>query len=66
MVQAGTQHLESCIQQATGNNIYEALRLYNSGSVAADGDLSSPNSVGTPSYVNDVANRFHGWIDGGE
>ncbi|KIW69146.1 hypothetical protein PV04_05039 [Phialophora macrospora] len=64
MISVGAQHLKSNLDQAQGN-VYEALRLYNSGSVAADGDLSSPNSVGTPSYVNDMANRFHGWISGG-
>jgi soluble lytic murein transglycosylase-like protein len=64
MISVGAQHLKGNLDQAQGN-VYEALRLYNSGSVAADGDLSSPNSVGTPSYVNDMANRFHGWISGG-
>ena len=64
MVQVGTQHLKQSLDQQKGN-VYEALRVYNSGSIASDGDLSSPHSVGTPSYVTDMANRFHGWINGG-
>ena len=63
MINAGTQHLKQCLDQQHGN-VYEALRMYNSGAIAADEDLSSPHSVGTPSYVNDVANRLHGWISG--
>ena len=47
--------LKGCKQQ-TGN-IYEAFRMYNSGSVNKD-NLSS--GIGTPSYVSDIANRLMG------
>ena len=49
---------------ATGSDVksyYTAARKYNSGSVAADGDLSSPSSVATKCYASDVANRLLGW-----
>ncbi|OQV11323.1 Transglycosylase SLT domain-containing protein [Cladophialophora immunda] len=63
MVETGATHLQQCLQQQNGN-VYEALRIYNSGSIAESGDLCDPASVGTPDYVCDVANRTHGWISG--
>ena len=62
MILKGCQHLASNFTQGGGNK-YKALRYYNSGSIAASGDLSDPKSVGTPSYVSDVANRLHGWAN---
>lgn len=41
---------------------YAAARKYNSGSVAADGDLSSVASVATKCYASDIANRVMGWV----
>jgi hypothetical protein len=41
---------------------YYSARLYNSGSVADDGNLSSPNSVATKCYASDIANRLTGWV----
>lgn len=62
MIRIGTQHLKGNID-ANGGNIYAGLRCYNSGSIAASGDLSDPKSIGTPNYVSDVANRLHGWAN---
>lgn len=39
---------------------YQAARIYNSGSVPADNDLSGPTSANR-CYVSDVANRLIGW-----
>ncbi|KAK6330447.1 hypothetical protein TWF696_003339 [Orbilia brochopaga] len=41
-------------------NYYKAFRAYNSGSIAASGDLSNGNGA-TPCYVSDIANRLLGW-----
>ncbi|KAJ6256478.1 hypothetical protein Dda_8340 [Drechslerella dactyloides] len=41
-------------------NYYKAFRGYNSGSIAASGDLSNGNGA-TPCYVSDIANRLLGW-----
>jgi len=41
-------------------NVYTALRCYNSGSIVASGNLDEIE-YGTASYVNDIANRLHGW-----
>ncbi|MCJ1464303.1 hypothetical protein MMC07_002916 [Pseudocyphellaria aurata] len=60
MIRAGAHHLKGNLT-ANHGNIYAALRVYNSGSIAPSGDLSDPKSVGTPKYVSDVANRLHGW-----
>ena len=38
---------------------YRTARLYNGGSLAADGDLEGPCC--TTSYVSDIANRLTGW-----
>ena len=63
MIKAGTQHfkqnLESNDNEDTATAIYEALRLYNSGSVNKH-DLSDPTKPGTPSYVSDIASRLQG------
>lgn len=60
-IKAGAQHFKGNLDQAK-NDVFQALRLYNSGAVASSGDLSDPKSVGTPSYVADVANKLHGCI----
>lgn len=39
---------------------YQAARIYNSGSLSADGDLSAPTKS-TRCYVSDVINRLVGW-----
>lgn len=39
---------------------YMAVRLYNSGSIPADGNLSEGGS--TSSYASDIANRLTGWV----
>ena len=59
----GTPHgdgLTQGINQA--GNIYTAARIYNSGSVAPNGDLSNGNGA-TPCYVSDIANRLTGWVN---
>ena len=43
-------------------DVYSAARMYNSGSVADNGDLSDGNGA-TPCYVSDIANRLTGWVD---
>lgn len=43
---------------------YQAARIYNSGSLSADGDLSSPTGS-TRCYVSDVVNRLLGWTGAG-
>jgi hypothetical protein len=67
MVVAGTNHFkQNLIQvgnQDTADNIYRALRLYNSGSVNND-NLSDPMGPNmTASYVSDIANRLQGRTD---
>lgn len=41
-------------------NPYQALRAYNSGECSTGGNLNCAQ-YGTPSYVNDIANRLIGW-----
>ncbi|KAL9617191.1 MAG: hypothetical protein Q9160_007996 [Pyrenula sp. 1 TL-2023] len=65
MVQDGTQGTESGPGLAqhldTHGNAYSAARMYNSGIIADDGDLS--NGAGaTACYASDIANRLTGWI----
>lgn len=43
---------------------YQAARIYNSGSLPADGDLSAP-TASTRCYVSDVVNRLLGWTGAG-
>jgi len=42
-------------------SVYHASRIYNSGSVAANGDLSNANGA-TASYASDIANRMMGVV----
>jgi hypothetical protein len=62
MVVAGTKHFKQNLVQVgnqdTADNIYRALRLYNSGSVN-NNNLSDPMGA-TASYVSDIANRLQG------
>ncbi|KAI5299185.1 hypothetical protein KEM55_002474 [Ascosphaera atra] len=51
------QGLISCMEQ-NNNNVGQALRCYNSGSVPDKQDLSK--GVGRSSYVSDVGNRVRG------
>lgn len=39
---------------------YRAARAYNSGSVAASGNLQDGGA--TPCYASDIANRLTGWV----
>jgi len=41
---------------------YQAARIYNSGSLPADGDLSGATGS-TRCYVSDIVNRLLGWVD---
>jgi hypothetical protein len=62
MVTAGTQHFKSNLEQVgnadSAECIYQALRLYNSGSMNAS-NLSDGKGA-TNSYVSDIANRLQG------
>lgn len=52
------------IQQAGSQDVdkyYKASRIYNSGSIAADGNLNG--GIATHCYATDVANRLLGWTD---
>ena len=66
MVKDGTQGtkygpgLTQAINES--GDVYSAARIYNSGSVAKDGDLSNGNGA-TACYVSDIANRLTGWVD---
>lgn len=54
--------LQQLLVQAGGSDAqttYRASRLYNSGSIAGDGNLSNGNGA-TPSYASDIANRLRG------
>ncbi|KAL8946979.1 MAG: hypothetical protein Q9222_006690 [Ikaeria aurantiellina] len=66
MVNAGTKHYKGNLQQVgnqdTADNIYRALRLYNSGSIN-EGNLSDGKGA-TPEYVSDIANRLQGRTNG--
>lgn len=65
MVMAGTKHfkqnLESNNNSDTAEAIYEALRLYNSGSINKQ-NLSDGKGA-TNSYVSDIANRLLGVVN---
>lgn len=41
---------------------YAGLRMYNSGSIAANGQLE--DGIATHCYVGDIANRLTGWTQG--
>jgi hypothetical protein len=58
----GTPHGDGLLRASTAGNIYTAARIYNSGSVAPNGDLSNGNGA-TPCYVSDIANRLTGWVN---
>jgi hypothetical protein len=62
MVVAGTQHFKAILDenhnQDTAEAIYEACRLYNSGSIN-ESDLSDGLGA-TSSYVSDICNRLQG------
>ena len=62
MVLAGTKHFKGNLQQVgnkdTAEDIYKALRLYNSGSIN-EANLSDGKGA-TNSYVSDIANRLQG------
>ncbi|QKX59671.1 uncharacterized protein TRUGW13939_06811 [Talaromyces rugulosus] len=57
--------LANCINNAQTTDVsayYKAARIYNSGSIASDGNLSEGNGA-TPCYASDVANRLTGWVN---
>ncbi|KAL4928112.1 LysM peptidoglycan-binding domain-containing protein [Aspergillus undulatus] len=57
--------LKGCLEQAGGDDVtayYTAARIYNSGSVAASGNLGQ--GIATHCYSSDVANRLTGWATG--
>lgn len=57
----GTAYGDGLVQLISRyGDYYSAARAYNSGSIAADGDLSDANGA-TKCYVSDVANRLTGW-----
>lgn len=62
MVMAGTKHFKANLEQVgngdTAQCIYQALRLYNSGSMNAN-NLSDAQGA-TGSYVSDIANHLQG------
>lgn len=59
----GTPYGDGLVQLLNKHgNVYEAARGYNSGSIAASGDLSDANGA-TACYVSDIANRLTGWVD---
>jgi hypothetical protein len=63
---AGTPAGDGLVQtmkQASGSGTskyYVSARIYNSGSLAASGDLGA--GVATHCYVSDIANRLTGWV----
>lgn len=55
--------LAQCLNEAGTSDVsvfYRAARLYNSGSIAASGDLGQ--GVATHCYASDIANRLTGWV----
>lgn len=55
--------LVQCLAQAGTSDVskyYKAARIYNSGSIAASGDLGT--GVATHCYASDIANRLTGWV----
>lgn len=55
------QLLDTCAGKGA-QTYYEAARMYNSGSIASDGNLGQ--GVATHCYASDVANRLIGWAVG--
>lgn len=66
MIRDGTQGTKSgdgLVQLINkSGNVYAASRMYNSGSIAPDGNLSNGNGA-TACYVSDIANRLTGWVN---
>jgi hypothetical protein len=71
MIQDGTagtssgDGLAQCITASGATDVsmyYKAARIYNSGSVAAGGNLGA--GIATHCYASDVANRLTGWFSG--
>lgn len=69
MIQEGTggtasgDGLAQCLNEAGTSDVsafYRAARIYNSGSIAASGDLGQ--GVSTHCYASDIANRLTGWV----
>jgi len=62
---AGTPAGPGLKQLVVGNTAqayYQAARKFNSGSIAAGGDLGA--GIATHCYASDVANRLMGWVTG--
>ncbi|KAL6797192.1 hypothetical protein GGI42DRAFT_90348 [Trichoderma sp. SZMC 28013] len=57
---SGLQQLLSSLRTTGAQQVYQAARLYNSGSIPSNGDLSGPGA--TPSYSSDIANRLLGCV----
>lgn len=71
MIEDGTEGtssgdgLEQCLSESGATDVsmyYKAARIYNSGSIASDGNLDDGNGA-TPCYSCDIANRLTGWVD---
>jgi hypothetical protein len=60
MICFGTGHFKGNLN-SQANNVFRALREYNSGSVTQN-NLSDGRGA-TNSYVSDVANRLQGWVN---
>jgi len=55
--------LVQCIRKAGSSDVskyYKAARIYNSGSIAPDGDLAAGCCMHC--YASDIANRLTGWV----
>lgn len=64
---AGTPAGDGLVQTMAKAGVYDgtskyyvSARIYNSGSLAADGDLGA--GIATHCYVSDIANRLTGWV----
>jgi LysM repeat protein len=57
--------LKQCLAEADASDVsmyYKAARIYNSGSIAASGNLGG--GIATACYATDIANRLTGWFSG--
>ena len=55
--------LKQCLAESGATDVsmyYKAARIYNSGSIAAGGNLGA--GIATHCYASDIANRLTGWI----
>ena len=55
--------LAQCVNNSKAGDVsafYKAARIYNSGSIAASGNLGA--GIATHCYASDVANRLTGWV----